>query len=118
MDIRNTLGRLLRHLMSVYMFLQFTSSVQREITFFFLAELIWFKPYSIFILQLGFAPFFTVIIIDRVSGPAAATLHYKLAIILSVLDPPFTLMCSLYYIGRVGLPFVLFKLLSGIFFEA
>ena len=99
------------------MFLQFTSFVQREITFFFLVELIWFKPYSIFILQLGIAPFFAVIIIDIVSG-SATTLHYKLAIILSVLDPPFTLMCSLYYIGRVGLPFVLFKLLNDIFFEA
>ena len=95
------------------MFLHFTFCVQSDIP---LAELFWFKSCSIFILQLGLAPYFTVAIIDMVSGSTTATLHYKLAIILSVLDPPFTLMCSVYYIARVGFPFVLFEPLSYIFF--
>ena len=99
------------------MFLHFTFCVQSYILF-FLAELFWFKSCSIFILQLGLAPYFTVAIIDMVSGSTTATLHYKLAIILSVLDPPFTLMCSVYYIARVGFSFILFEPLSYIFFQA
>ena len=87
--------------------------LSRGIYPFFLSEInFFFKSCSIFILQLGLAPYFTVTIIDMVSGSTTATLHYKLAIILSVLDPPFTLMCSLYYIARVGLSFVLFELLN------
>ena len=99
------------------MFRHFTFCVQSNILF-FLAELFWFKSCSIFILQLGLAPYFTVAIIDMVSGSTTATLHYKLAIILSVLDPPFTLMCSVYYIARVGFSFILFEPLSYIFFQA
>ena len=85
-----------------------------------LAELIWFKSYSIFILQLVSVAYCTVAFIDIVSGSTTSTSHYKWAIILSVLFPPCTLMCSLYYIARVGLSFVLFyfTLLNGLFFEA
>ena len=59
--------------------------------------------------------YFTVAIIDMVSGSTTATLHYKLTITLSMLCPPCTLTISLYYIARVGMPFVLFDLLNGIF---
>ena len=61
---------------------------------------------------------FVFIVVDMVFHLTSAASHYKLAIILSVLDPPCTLMFSLHYIGRVGLPFAFFELLNGIFFEA
>ena len=97
------------------MLLQFTSSVQRDIIFLFLAELIWFNLYSIFILQPALVAYLIVYITDMASGSATATLHYNLTIGLSLLCPSCTLTCSLYYIARVRLPFVLFDLLNGIF---
>ena len=97
------------------MLLQFTSSVQRDIIFLFLAELIWFNLYSIFILQPALVAYLIVYITDMASGSTTATLHYNLTIGLSLLCPSCTLTCSLYYIARVRLPFVLFDLLNGIF---
>ena len=75
---------------------------------FFLAELIWFKSYFIFILQAALMLSITI------------PLYYKLGITLSVLFPPCTLVYCLYCIERVGLHFVSFylSLLSGIFSEA
>ena len=58
--------------------------------------------------------------IDMASSSTTATLHFKLATTLPVLCPPCTLMCSLYYIKRVGLYFILFylSLLNWICVEA
>ena len=83
--------------------------------FLFLAELIWFKLYSIFILQPALVAYLIVYITDMASGSTTATLHYNLTIGLSLLCPSCTLTCSLYYIARVRLSFVLFDLLNGIF---
>ena len=59
-----------------------------------------------------------VVFIDKEFYSTSGTMHYNLAIILSVLDPPCTLMLSLHYIERVGLPFAFFELLNGVFFKA
>ena len=59
-----------------------------------------------------------VTFIDVKFFSTSGTMHYKLAIILSVLDPPCTLMLSLRYIERVGLPFAFLELLNGVFFKA
>ena len=114
-NIPTTLKRLPVYFRKVFMLLQFTSSVQRDIIFLFLAELIWFNLYSIFILQPALVAYLIVYITDMASGSATATLHYNLTIGLSLLCPSCTLTCSLYYIARVRLPFVLFDLLNGIF---
>ena len=88
------------HILSIY------TSVQRDISLLFLVKLIWFKSYSIFILQTGYLVYFIMAIIDIGSDSTTDTLHYKLTIILSALWPPCTLTCSFYYIVKVGLPFV------------
>ena len=113
-NIRNTLRTLPGYFRSVFMFLQFTPSVQRDLSF-FLVELVFFKLYSIFILQPALVVCCIVAIIDTLSGSNTATLHYKLVIAASMLYPSCTIVCSLYYIARVGLSFVLFDLLNGIF---
>ena len=68
-NIRNTLIKLPGHFRNVFMFLQFISSAHRDIS------LVWFKSYSIFILQPAIMVYSAVTFIDVKFFSASGTMH-------------------------------------------